>query len=180
MGSTACEAADPDPDPAGLRAELPSTSYCDGVRDWPDAWIQHEREVVARIDQWRARGGECGTEGKPGRAEPLLLDGALTCAARVHAVSMAEQGFVGHAGPDGSEPTDRIADAGYPGGVVEHVVAGAPDADALIDEVLAPSDVHCRDVLSRLRDDVGVGFLGEVDDERGTYWVILLGVSQTE
>jgi uncharacterized protein YkwD len=45
--------------------------------------------------------------------EPLSLDPALSDIARDHSEDMAERNYFAHVNPDGENPTDRGADAGY-------------------------------------------------------------------
>jgi len=47
-----------------------------------------------------------------GRAKPLQWDGRLAEVARLHSEEMAREGFFGHEGADGSEPSNRVTRAG--------------------------------------------------------------------
>ncbi|MGC2332187.1 MAG: CAP domain-containing protein [Candidatus Acidiferrales bacterium] len=47
-----------------------------------------------------------------GRARPLRWDGRLASVARLHSEEMAREGFFGHEGMDGSEPSNRVTRAG--------------------------------------------------------------------
>lgn len=47
-----------------------------------------------------------------GRARPLQWDGRLAEVARLHSEEMAREGFFGHEGMDGSEPSNRVSRAG--------------------------------------------------------------------
>jgi uncharacterized protein YkwD len=50
--------------------------------------------------------------------QPLALSGQLTSAANTHALDMSRQNRPWHFGSDGSSPVDRIARAGFAGGLV--------------------------------------------------------------
>jgi uncharacterized protein YkwD len=47
-----------------------------------------------------------------GRAHPLQWDGRLAAIARLHSEEMAREGFFGHEGTDGSQPSNRVSRAG--------------------------------------------------------------------
>ncbi len=163
-------------DDAELRATVPFTDYCAAARGWNADWIEAETEALARIDAARVRGLPCGRLGRPGPAPQLRLDGRLTCAARRHALSMATTGFEGHVDPnDETDPQARADAAEYGADVVQHWAGGPRDARALVDVLWLPSEGHCADLLSREVVDVGIGHVGDIDGERGTYWVVVLG-----
>lgn len=165
-----------DDDPDAARAIVPFTDYCGQAREWSDAWAEREQDALGRIDDARARGIDCGDQGREGQADELRLDGRLTCAARVHALAMATRGFEGHVDPeDESDPQIRAERAEYDGMVVEHWAGGPRDAEALVDTLWLTSDSHCADLMSRDFVDVGIGHVGDVDNERGTYWVVVIG-----
>lgn len=176
LGVIACDEGDPDQDDAQLRATVPFTDYCAAARGWSEAWVEAEMEVLQRVDAARVRGVECGRLGRPGPSPELRLDGRLTCAARLHALSMATTGFEGNVDPnDGTDPQARADAAEYGGTVVQHWAGGPRDASALVDVLWLPSDRHCEDLLSRDFVDVGIGHVGDIDGDRGTYWVVVLG-----
>ena len=174
----ACDDPDSDggEDDAALRATVPFTDYCAAARGWKTEWAEAETEALDLLDAARVRGVECGRLGRPGPSSPLRLDGRLTCAARLHALSMATTGFEGHVDPnDGTDPQARADAAEYGADVVEHWAGGPRDASALVDVLWLPSDAHCADLLSRDFVDVGIGHVGDIEGDRGTYWVVVLG-----
>lgn len=156
-------------------AALPSVEACDPARGWNRDWAELEAEVALRIDRARGRGADCGAAGKLPVAPALSRSGALTCAARVHALSMASRGFTGHVDPDGIDPEMRVSAAGYEGTIVEHWAAGPDDPRALVDDLWLRSDPHCADLVTRDFVDVGVAHVGDVEAEHDHYWVVVLG-----
>lgn len=156
-------------------AALPSVEACDPARGWNRDWADLEAEVALRIDRARARGADCDEAGKLPVAPALSRNGALTCAARVHALSMASRGFTGHVDPDGVDPQMRVSAAGYEGTIVEHWAAGPDDAQALVDDLWLRSASHCADLVTRDFVDVGVAHVGDVEAEHDHYWVVVLG-----
>lgn len=170
--------ADAESDELALdRAALPEVELCDGVRDWPAAWERDELAAIDRIDALRERGADCGTKGRGSAAPALRVSGALTCAARAHAVAMAEQAHTGHVTPDEVDTAMRIAAVEYDGAVIEHFAAGPETAEEVVDGVWRVSDFHCIDLLAPDHIDVGIGLVGATMDGTPytTYWVVLLG-----
>ncbi|MFJ9822686.1 CAP domain-containing protein [Streptomyces sp. NPDC101151] len=55
------------------------------------------------VNQERTRAG-CG---------PLTMNARLTAASQNHSTDMVERGYFGHVSPDGKDPGERIAAAGY-------------------------------------------------------------------
>ena len=58
--------------------------------------------VLARVNQWRASGANCGREGSFGPAPALAWNDLLTRAALGHSQDMAAHNFFDHTGSDGS------------------------------------------------------------------------------
>lgn len=153
----------------------PSAAVCEGLDEWPPAFAALEDEALERIDMRRAEGADCGERGKWGPAQALRRRTALDCAARFHALDMATQGYFGRLDPDDHDETDRVAAAGYAAAVlVEHLAAGPRDAEELVDRTWAPRAVPCQSMADPALTEVGIGHVGDVDDEHGTYWVLLL------
>lgn len=153
----------------------PATEACEGLDEWPPAFAALEDDALARIDARRAEGADCGERGKWGPAPALRRRTALDCAARFHALDMATQGYFGRQDPDDRDEADRVEAAGYAAAkLVEHLAAGPRDAEELVDRTWAPRAVPCESMADPSLTEVGIGYVGDVDDELGTYWVLLL------
>lgn len=166
-------------DPAASGTEAPeawpTTEACEGLDDWPLPFAALEDEALARIDARRAEGADCGERGKWGPAPSLRRRTALDCAARYHALDMATRGYFGRLDPDDRDELDRVEAAEYSAAVlVEHLAAGPRDAAELVDRTWAPRAVPCESMADPALTEVGIGHVGDVDDELGTYWVLLL------
>lgn len=169
------EASDPPPD-AWPRAEA-----CEGLDAWPEAYAELETEALARIDERRAEGVDCGERGKWGPTEPLRRRSALDCAARAHALDMATEGYFGRLDADGRGEAERVEAAGYaPSVLVQHLAAGPRDATELVDRTWGPRPVPCESMSDPTLVEVGIGHVGDVDDEYATYWVLLLASPSSE
>jgi len=160
----------------------PSEEACEGLDDWPEAFAELEAAALARIDARRAEGSDCGERGKWGPAPALRRRTALDCAARAHALDMAERGYFGRLDPEGNDEADRVAATGYAAAVlVQHLAAGPRDAEELVDRTWGPRAVPCESMADPGLTEVGLGHVGDVDvpegaegDAFGTYWVLLL------
>jgi uncharacterized protein YkwD len=153
----------------------PRTAACEGLDAWPEDWIELEAAAVQRIDELRATGADCGERGKWGPVAELRRRTGLDCAARSHALDMATQGYFGRLDPEGADERERAEAAGYTAEVlVQHLAGGPRDALELVDQTWAPRPVPCASLVASEPTEVGLGYVGDVDDELGTYWVVLL------
>jgi uncharacterized protein YkwD len=170
--ASACEEAPAEaPDPEGW----PRTEACEGLDEWSPAFAALEADALAVIEARRAEGADCGERGKWGPAPALQRRTALDCAARAHALDMATQGYFGRLDPEGEGEAERVEAAGYVAAVlVQHLAAGPRDAQELVERTWAPRPVPCQSMADAALTEVGIGHVGDVDDELGTYWVLLL------
>ncbi|MCY0990077.1 CAP domain-containing protein [Nannocystis sp. ILAH1] len=169
----------PSDDTTGGSAEDPAwmTPYCYTVADkkWLAAWIEHEQQVLERINAARADGADCGSMGSFGPAPALSMDVRLHCAARKHSQDMAERGFFDHVNPDGQDPFDRLDEAGYTGWAVagENIAAGSEDPGMTVQGWL-DSDGHCANLMNPQYTHTGVGFY-EGTGNLTYYWTQTFG-----
>jgi uncharacterized protein YkwD len=153
----------------------PRTEACEELEAWPDDWAALEVAALQRIAALRAEGADCRERGKWGPAAPLQRRTGLDCAARSHALDMATRGYFGRLDPEGADEHERVEAAGYTAAVlVQHLAAGPRDASTLVDQVWVPRAVPCASLVAGELAEVGLGHVGDVDDELGTYWVLLL------
>lgn len=152
-----------EPDTTGEPADdaVWDTPYCfpvHGPMKWPDPLSQWEDEVVTLVNAARATGGDCRTQGEFGPSKPLTVNASLHCAARVHSKDMADRNFFDHTNPDGEDPFDRMAEAGYGSYQQqgENIAAGTMTAKDTVDGWLA-SDGHCANMLNPSYSEIGVG-----------------------
>jgi uncharacterized protein YkwD len=138
-------------------------NYCGPVASWSEVRAAAEEEVVEIVNQRRAQGADCGQEGSFGPAEPLTMDPALRCAARVHTKDMADNGFFDHTNPADEAPWDRMERAGYSWSRAgENIAGGATTAEDVVEQWMG-SDGHCANIMSPDFVHIGVGY---VDDAR--------------
>jgi uncharacterized protein YkwD len=137
---------------------VPTTDLCATVSDWDPAWVQFEEEVLLLVNEFRAQPADCGVEGQFEAAAPLTMNPILRCSARLHSLDMFERDYFDHDTPDGIDPFERMAEAGFVGsGGGENIALGQRTPE----EVMAAwmdSDGHCANVMRAAFDTIGVGY----------------------
>lgn len=162
-------ASSPDPPDA-----WPATAACEGLDDWRATWAEAEADVLGGIAAARDEGIDCGSGGKHFLSPRLQRRAALDCAARVHALDMAVQQYVGRYDPEGRSEVERAQAADYSAAsFAQHLAAGPDDSGDLLDLWWSRPQI-CADLASDAFTEVGLAHVGEVDDEFGEYWVVVL------
>ena len=166
--------------PAKDLASIPDVPACADVAVWDADAAAFEDAVTDTIARLRRERRRCDGGPATGRVPALVLDGALRCAARVHALDMATEGFVGHTGSDDSSPEDRVARTGATMFAVhEALVAGAPTPAAAVDLWLSdPED--CTALTGERFDRLGVGYAADPTEPSSGTLVAVLGRSSPE
>lgn len=158
------ESGDPDAEASGSTAtpvgepEVPATDHCAAVADWDPEWVQFEEEVLLLVNEFRSEPADCGVEGQFEAAAPLEMDPILRCSARLHSVDMFERDFFAHETPEGVDPFERMAEAGFVGsGGGENIALGQTTPEEVMDAWM-DSDGHCANVMRAEFATIGVGF----------------------
>jgi uncharacterized protein YkwD len=117
-----------------------------------------EREVLDLTNAARRNQG-CG---------PLALDDSLVEAAGRHASDMVRRHYMDHTNPDGQDPGDRMAAAGWHGsGWGENIAAGYSTAQKVFNAWMN-SDGHRANILNCRFTKIGIGYdPGQVKPEWG-------------
>ncbi|TCC45929.1 SCP-like extracellular [Kribbella capetownensis] len=117
-----------------------------------------ERDVLDLTNQIRQQQG-CG---------PLRLDSALVEAAGRHASDMVRRHYMDHTTPDGQDPGDRMAAAGYRGSSWgENIAAGYSTAQKVV-AAWMQSDGHRKNILNCRFTSIGIGYdSGQVRSDWG-------------
>jgi uncharacterized protein YkwD len=133
----------------------PTTSSAPNVTDSPSL----ESEV------YRLTNAERQNVGCPA----LRLDQNLAAAARIHSVEMARTGVFAHPAADGTDPGERMRQAGYDigRGWAENIARGQPSAAAVMAAWLRSSG-HRANILDCSMRAVGIG--AARDDTGQIYW----------
>jgi len=132
--------------------------------------------VLARINQVRASGADCGVDGVFGAAAPVAWNDKLTLAAEGHSQDMAAKNYFSHTSADGRTLGDRVNATGYAwSSLGENIAAGYPTIDAVMDGWIA-SPGHCANLMNAGFAEVGVVCVpGTPGDTYSTYWTMDLG-----
>lgn len=164
-----------DGDGDGDGDEIPGNAYCQSVQAWDPNWAAMESEILQIVNQHRAQGANCGSQGNFGATSPLRMQGNLRCAARKHSQDMAARNFFDHTNPDGEGPQPRIEKAGYSGwmGWGENIAGGSPTAAGAM-EGWMQSDGHCANIMSPDFTEIGVGY--STGGQWGHLWTQVFGV----
>jgi uncharacterized protein YkwD len=148
---------DTDEMPQGWDA-VPALAHCDDARDWDAVWTEAEETVLAEVNARREAGADCGAAGMFRATDPLAMDPALRCAARLHSADMAEREFFAHDNPSGESPFVRMEQVGYAFSTAgENIAGGNADAVATVDQWMQ-SDPHCSNIMNPGFRDIGVGY----------------------
>lgn len=135
-----------------------------------------QASLLARINQVRATGADCGSDGVFGAALPLTWNDRLTTAADGHSRDMAAQNYFSHTSADGRTLADRVNATGYAWlSLGENIAAGYPSVNAVMDGWIA-SPGHCANLMNAGFAEVGVACVpGAAGDTYSTYWTMDLG-----
>lgn len=87
----------------------------------------------------------------------LRVDSRLVAAARRHSRDMAQNSFCGHIGTDGSDPFDRMRDAGYTAPYGETVACGYQTPESVVTAWMN-SSAHRAILLCSVCSDIGIGY----------------------
>lgn len=125
-------------------------------------------EVFRLINLVRAAGVTCGTTTHPavGPAKRVPL---LDQISQRYAERMAEENFYSHVAPDGSDPSTRASDAGYPNPVVEIIAAGQTTAASAVAAWLVSAE-HCPVLMTG--HEIGVGHAKDAGSDWVHYWTL--------
>jgi len=86
------------------------------------------------------------------------MDPILRCSARLHSLDMFERAFFGHINPDGLDPFERMAAAGFHGsGAGENIAVGQTSPQQVMKSWME-SDDHCANVMRPNYTMLGVGY----------------------
>jgi hypothetical protein len=133
-------------------------------------------ELLEWVNEVRATGFDCGSEGVFGPAQPLAWNSALAAAAARHSKDMAEADFFDHVGTDGTTVGDRALDAGYDYYIVgENIAAGYDSAmEVLVAWLNSPG--HCANIMHPLYEEYGSAVEENPASYYQIYWTQVFGV----
>ena len=89
---------------------------------------------------------------------PLRLDSALVKAAGKQASDMVRRHYMDHTNPDGQDPGDRMAAAGYRGSSWGENIAAGYDSAQKVVAAWMQSDGHRKNILNCRFTSIGIGY----------------------
>src|SRR4051794_27489353 len=175
---TSCGGGDAAPAAAGSAANTPASAATGGTTaaastcNLPD----FQASLLARINQLRASGANCGSDGVFAAAAALTWNDKLTASADGHSKDMAAQNYFSHTSADGRTFVDRINATGYAWtSAGENIAAGYPTVNTVMDGWIASAG-HCANLMNAGFAEVGVACVpGTAGDTYSTYWTMDLG-----
>lgn len=131
--------------------------------------------ALARVNEARAAGAQCGEAGTFDPAGAVAWNDLLAQAAAGHAQDMARLNFFSHTSPEGGTLTDRVNASGYAWQRLgENLAAGHTSVAAVVDAWLASPD-HCANMMNPLFTEMGVSCVpGSASTTYQTYWTMEL------
>ena len=106
---------------------------------------------------------------------PLTLSPTLSNAAQRPAEDLVRSGDFSHTGSDGSQPSDRALEAGYPCRYVgENIAAGSSTASMTMQQWMNSAG-HRDNILKPEYTEVGFGYVADENTPYRYYWVQVLG-----
>ncbi len=147
--------------------------YCAETNDWDPTYAQLEQDILQIVNERRAEGADCGTNGSFDPVPPLTMNAQLSCAARVHSKDMVDRNYFDHQNPDGEGPGERVDLAEYDWRTWgENIAAGSPDAAGTMQQWMN-SDGHCANIMNPQFSEIGVGYFPGGD--YGHVWTQVFG-----
>lgn len=143
-----------------------------GLNNFTGCEDDSEAVMLGLINKARAEARNCGDTFFPA-APPLNWDDRVATAALGHSTDMAETGFFGHVGSDGSDPGDRLMNEGYDTMRWGENIAVGYDSEAAVMDAWLNSPDHCANIMDPDYEDVGVGLnKGKFKGNTATYWTL--------
>ena len=135
-----------------------------------------QADALARVNQVRAAGATCGSQGAFPSAAALSWNALLTQAAEGHSQDMVANNFFAHNSFDGRRFDQRITASGYHWSrVAENIAAGQTSIDEVMADWMA-SEGHCVNIMNASLTEIGlVCVAGSASNTYPTYWSMDLG-----
>lgn len=137
-------------------------------------------DLLALVNQHRAAGASCGSQGAFKPAPALAWHDSATQAALRHSDDMQSRNFFSHTGSDGSSAGQRLTSAGYVWSTWgENIAAGQPDVASVVAGWMN-SPGHCANLMNPQFRDIGVACVkGGAGNSYSTYWTMDLAAGRS-
>lgn len=129
-----------------------------------------EKRVIEVINDMRTKGTLCG-EIIYRPAKPIAWNDKLRKAALYHSSDMAQKGFLGHTGSDGSSTEERLSKVGYKWITFgENVGEGYQSPEELVKGWME-SPSHCKNIMNPEFKEAGAAY---AKNSGKIYWTLIL------
>jgi len=137
---------------------------------FPPEDLENEQSIAGKLNEQRVLAG----------LSKLTLAPELTQSSRKHSRDMADNDFTSHTGSDGSNPGQRISEAGYDAWAWGEIIGwGFGGNTSWMVDWWMNSPVHKSLILSSTYFDFGVGYTRDTSSSWGHYWTVNFGVSRS-
>lgn len=138
---------------------------------------QEINDFILVINDYRARGASCGTEGVFGAQPPLTWNQKLARAAQAHSDDQYEMNQMTHTGSDNSSLGDRIKRQGYAFTAArENVASGYFAHVEQLANAWMNSDGHCANMMAGNVNELGIAATRA--DSGSGFWTLKLARTQ--
>lgn len=125
------------------------------------------KKILELVNNYRQTGCNCGSKYFP-PTNMVAWNDLLKNAAQKHSNDMKENNFFDHTGSDGSNPGDRISNAGYIWSIYgENIAKGYKSENDVVNGWIK-SEGHCKNIMNPNFKEMGVA-------NNGTYWTQVFG-----
>ena len=134
--------------------------------------------ALARVNQLRAAGANCGAKGVFAPAAALTWSALLTQSSEAHSQDMAAKNFFDHVGTGGSTLKSRVDATGYAWSLLgENIAAGYVGLDKVLAGWIA-SPGHCANLMNPEFNQIGLVCVpGNANTTYSNYWTMDLALS---
>jgi uncharacterized protein YkwD len=134
--------------------------------------------AINAINAARSTGLYCGSTWYPA-VPPVAWNDKLAAAALVESTWMQSNNTFSHVWPDGTDPGQRLTNAGYSWSAYgENIAAGQPDLNSVMSAWLQSSG-HCANIMGAAYTDAAIASVaGTSSNTYSIYWTMELAAPQ--
>jgi uncharacterized protein YkwD len=132
-------------------------------------------DALALVNDYRARGADCGARGVFGPAVALAWNTQLEQAAVAHSTDMATHDFFDHTGSDGSTMVSRVNVTGYSWTLLAENIAAGQSTVADVVAAWMDSPDHCENIMNPNLREIALACVRNDAAAYRRYWTMDLG-----
>lgn len=132
-------------------------------------------DALTRVNDYRARGADCGARGVLGPAGVLAWSTQLEQAAVAHSTDMATNDFFDHTGSDGSTMVSRVNATGYGWTLLAENIAAGQSTVADVVAAWMDSPDHCENIMNPNLREIALACVRNDAATYRRYWTMDLG-----